>query len=104
MLVSTSFAPCTTKGNSRQTSNFLTGMRTHWGRTRLRNPKERPTRNGGLLITAETRNENCCLYFAMHGNWRLSQSRSNLLFQNGHEVSVAECVVLLFLAAEQLGQ
>jgi hypothetical protein len=53
---------------------------------------------------AETRSENRCLYFATRGNWRLSQSRSNLLLQNGHKVSVVECIVLLFLAAEQLRQ
>jgi hypothetical protein len=41
MMVSTSFAPCTTKGNSRQTLDFLTGTRTHWGRTQLRDPKEK---------------------------------------------------------------
>jgi hypothetical protein len=44
------------------------------------------------------------LYFDTRLNWRRSQSRSNLLLQNGHEVSVAECAVLLFLAAEQLRQ
>jgi hypothetical protein len=44
------------------------------------------------------------LYFDTCLNWRRSQSRSNLLLQNGHEVSVAECAVLLFLAAEQLRQ
>jgi hypothetical protein len=37
-------------------------------------------------------------------NWRWSQARSNLLFQNGHLTSVAEWVVVLFFAAEQLTQ
>jgi hypothetical protein len=64
----------------------------------------RPTRNGGPLLVAETRSENRCLYFTTRENWRLSQLWSNLLLQNGHEVSVEECAVLLFLAAEQLRQ
>jgi len=41
MMVSTSFAPCTTKGNSRQTLDFLTGTQTHWGQMQLRNPKDK---------------------------------------------------------------
>jgi len=43
----------------------------------------------------------CCFFTT---RWRLSQSQSKRCSQNGHVVSVAEWLVLLFLAAEQLTQ
>jgi hypothetical protein len=61
-------------------------------------------RNGGALITAFNPEQMRYPVHTTRLNWRLSHSWSKRLLQNGHEVSVAECVVLLFLAAEQLRQ
>jgi hypothetical protein len=61
-------------------------------------------RSGGALITAFNPGRMRYPVHATRLNWRLSHSWLKRLLQNGHKVSVAECIFLLLLAAEQLRQ